>query len=200
MFPDCCSQCPIPVVNPCPPKPPQENLKQSRWFWFSRLWGHCSFSLGLGAHKILFVPSKTEFSVSHSFVENLLSNLTGIQGRIPWGFPMPLSDSPGWEAWHEVYNLDNSGRTSLVLLFCSLWILWYGFDFYHDWASPTIPLKILNCLGCRVFLVDSSILLPMVVQQLVAIFVLLQEERSMCPTSPSWTGRHDSLRFQFYSK
>ena len=27
--------------------------------WVSLLWGHCSFLLGPGAHKVLFVPSKT---------------------------------------------------------------------------------------------------------------------------------------------
>jgi len=163
--------------------------------------GSCSFSMGLGAHKILFVPSKTEVLVSHSFVE-ILSNPIGSQGRIAWGFPMPLSDSPGWEVWHEVYNLENWDNFFgvIVLQFVDHSSCGYGFDFYHDCAFSTIPLKLLNCLGCGVFLVGSSILLPMVVQQLVTILVLLQEERSMCPTSPSWTGRHDSLRFQLYSK
>ena len=32
--------------------------------WVSFLWGHCSFFLGPGAHKILFVPSKSLFSQS----------------------------------------------------------------------------------------------------------------------------------------
>ena len=29
--------------------------------WVSFLWGHCSFLLGPGAHKVLFVPSKSLF-------------------------------------------------------------------------------------------------------------------------------------------
>ena len=29
--------------------------------WVSLLWGHCSFLLGPGAHKVLFVPSKSLF-------------------------------------------------------------------------------------------------------------------------------------------
>ena len=29
--------------------------------WISFLWGHCSFLLGPGEHKILFVPSKSLF-------------------------------------------------------------------------------------------------------------------------------------------
>ena len=32
--------------------------------WVSLLWGHCSFLLGPGAHKILFVPSKSLFPQS----------------------------------------------------------------------------------------------------------------------------------------
>ena len=31
-------------------------------FWVSFLWGHCSFLLGPGMHKVLFVPSKNLFS------------------------------------------------------------------------------------------------------------------------------------------
>ena len=29
--------------------------------WVSLLWGHCSFLLGPGAHKVLFVPSRSLF-------------------------------------------------------------------------------------------------------------------------------------------
>ena len=32
--------------------------------WVSLLWGHCSFLLGPGVHKVLFVPSKNLFSQS----------------------------------------------------------------------------------------------------------------------------------------
>ena len=38
------------------------------------------------------------------------------------GIPSPFVRSPGWEAWHGVPNLLNSGRTSLVLLLSSLWV------------------------------------------------------------------------------
>ena len=33
--------------------------------WVSLLWGHCSFLLGPGAHKVLFVPSKSLFPQSY---------------------------------------------------------------------------------------------------------------------------------------
>ena len=32
--------------------------------WASLLWGHCSFLLGPGAHKVLFVPTKSLFPQS----------------------------------------------------------------------------------------------------------------------------------------
>ena len=32
--------------------------------WLSLLWGHCSFLMGPGAHKVLFVPSKSLFPQS----------------------------------------------------------------------------------------------------------------------------------------
>ena len=32
-----------------------------RQVWLSLLWGHCSFSLGPGAHKVLFMPSQSLF-------------------------------------------------------------------------------------------------------------------------------------------
>ena len=36
-------------------------LDTHREVWGSLLWGHCSFLLGSGAHKVLFVPSKSLF-------------------------------------------------------------------------------------------------------------------------------------------
>ena len=86
-FQDCCCQCP----HSCGLHRRPSNT--SRWFWFSFLWSHCSFPLSLGAGKVLFVPSKTGVSVSPSLVEVLSSSPTGLQGQIPWGFLVPLSDA-----------------------------------------------------------------------------------------------------------
>ena len=33
----------------------------SAWTLMDKLWGHCSFLLGPGVHKVLFVPSKSLF-------------------------------------------------------------------------------------------------------------------------------------------
>ena len=39
-------------------------LDTHRQVWVSLLWGHCSFLLGSGAHKVLLVPSKSLFPQS----------------------------------------------------------------------------------------------------------------------------------------
>ena len=39
----------------------QRLLDTLRHVWVSLLWGHCSFLLGPGAHKVLFEPSKSLF-------------------------------------------------------------------------------------------------------------------------------------------
>ena len=52
----CCTQCPDPAAGPRRPTPPQRLLDTHRQAWVSLLWGHCSFLLGPGVHKVLCVP------------------------------------------------------------------------------------------------------------------------------------------------
>ena len=49
------------TTNPCLCQRHQDTHRQ---VWVSLLWGHCSFLLGPGAHKVLFVPSKSLFPQS----------------------------------------------------------------------------------------------------------------------------------------
>ena len=46
------------------PTPPPRLLDTHGQVWVSLLWGPCSFLLGPGAHKVLFVPSKSLFPQS----------------------------------------------------------------------------------------------------------------------------------------
>ena len=46
------------------PFPHQRLLDTHGQVWVSLLWGHCSFLLGPGVHKVLFVPSKSLFPQS----------------------------------------------------------------------------------------------------------------------------------------
>ena len=58
---------PSPEAGPCPPMPPWESLGYA-WTSVGQclgvLWGHCSFLLDTGVHKVLFVPSKSLFTQS----------------------------------------------------------------------------------------------------------------------------------------
>ena len=69
-------------------------LDTHRQVWASLLWGHCSFLLGPGAHKVLFVPSKSLFP--HFCVSSVIkfhwppkSNSLGVLSR--------FARSTGWE-------------------------------------------------------------------------------------------------------
>ena len=66
--------------------------------------------------------------------------------------PSSFVRSPGLEAWHGIQNLHNSGRTSLLLLFSSLWVthpMGMRFDFI-----VIVPLLLSCCVffvfGCGV--------------------------------------------------
>ena len=69
-------------------------LDTHRQVWLSVLWGHCSFLLGPGAHKVLFVPSKSLFpqSCGSSVIKSHWppkSNSLGSPSYAPL-FPAPL--------------------------------------------------------------------------------------------------------------
>ena len=90
----------------------------------------------------------------------------------------------------EGQNLHNRGRTSLVVLFSSLWVTHAavtGFHFIMITPLHHLSTGLFFVFGRGVpFLVGSGVLLSMIVQQLVAILVLLQEEMSThSPTLPS---------------
>ena len=60
---------PSPAAGPCPPMPPSQwETPWHSWASLGRclgiLWGHCSFLLDTGVHKVLFVPSKSLFTQS----------------------------------------------------------------------------------------------------------------------------------------
>ena len=59
----CHTQCPQPAadVNPCLC---QRLLDTHGQGWVSLFWGHCSFLLDPGTHKVLFLPSKSLFPQS----------------------------------------------------------------------------------------------------------------------------------------
>ena len=98
------------------------------------------------------------------------------------------------EAWCGISNLHNSRRTSLMLLFFSLWITHQagmGLDFIMIVPLLTSPWGFFFVFrrGISIF-GRFQHLMSTVVQQLVLILVLLQEEMSTHPsTLPSWTSK-----------
>ena len=81
---------------------------------------------------------------------------------------------------------------------------WQVWDLILLWLCPSYHLTVGSSLsldmGDLFFLVGSSILLSMVVQQLAVILVLLQEEVSACPsTLPSWTESPTIIYLYMYA-
>ena len=59
-------------------------LDTHRQVWLSFLWGHCSFLLGSGAHKLLFVPSKRYLFDTHVHGQRSPSKMVGIGAAVVW--------------------------------------------------------------------------------------------------------------------
>ena len=66
----------------------QRLLDTHRHVWLSLLWGHCSFLLGPGVHKALFVPFKSLFPQSCG---SPIIKSQWPPSQIPWGFLVPLT-------------------------------------------------------------------------------------------------------------
>ena len=64
-----------------------------RQVWLSLLWSHCSFLLGPGAHKVLFVPSKSLFpqACGSSVIKSHWPPKSNSLGALS-----PFARSPGW--------------------------------------------------------------------------------------------------------
>ena len=61
----CHTQCPLTLVQATADSRLHWRLLDTHGHvWVSFLWGHCSFLLGPGAHKVWFVPSKSVFPQS----------------------------------------------------------------------------------------------------------------------------------------
>ena len=85
---------PSPAAGHCQPTPLQRLLDTHRQVWVTLLRGHCTFLLGPGAHKVLFVPSKSlfpQFCVS-SIIKSYWPPKSNSLGVL-----YPFARSTGWE-------------------------------------------------------------------------------------------------------
>ena len=118
-----------------------------RQVWFSLLWGHCSFPLGLGAHRSCLCLPTVE-SVSPNPEEVLWSNPSGHQScilcdsqslyQIPRLRSLTWSSEPSW-LWENSFGI-------MALQFVGHPPSKFEFLFYWDCASPTISLWLLPCV------------------------------------------------------
>ena len=75
---------PSPAAGPCLH---QRLLDTHGQVWISLLWGHCSFILGPGAHKVLFVPSKSLFPQSCVSSGGSIVGLMATSSNRPYATP-----------------------------------------------------------------------------------------------------------------
>ena len=127
--------------------------------WVSLLWGHCSFLLGPGVHKVLFVPCKSLIPQSCVSSGGCMMGLMAITLRRAYAIPRsaaPRAPAPvSGHCWP--IPLQETFKHSLAPSLWGLWVLvhtrfvwalWVslvgmGFDSKHDFAPPTILLRFL---------------------------------------------------------
>ena len=87
-----CTQYP----QPCSRPPVTHTSVRDSWtlrrVWVSLLWGHCSFLLGLGVHKILFVPFKSLFPQSFVSSGGSMVGLMATSFKRAYAIPKPTQN------------------------------------------------------------------------------------------------------------
>ena len=83
---------PDPAARHCQPTPPPETPRHSQGVWVSLLWGHCSFLLGPGVHKVLFVLPKNLFPQSCVSSGGSVVGLIATSSK--WACAIPRSSAP----------------------------------------------------------------------------------------------------------
>ena len=86
----------------CQSTPLLKLLDTHRQVWVSLLWGHCPFLLGLGAHKVLFVPSKSLFPHSCVSSGGSIVGLMATSSKSAPGLCHPGS-LPLWQATADLH-------------------------------------------------------------------------------------------------
>ena len=159
--------------------------------WASLLWGHFSFPLGV--HKVLFVPSKSQFSQSCvSCGSSMVGSVVTSSKR---AYSIPLWKAAADLFLHTLVLKRRSDSVSVrspgvyKVMFEPSQCLWRVWGLILNAISPLLPSSwdFSFALGRVSFLVGSNILLLIVVQQCAVILEFLQEKMSTYPsTSLSW--------------
>ena len=92
---------PNPAAGHCWPTLAPKTPGHSRASLVSLLWGHSSFLLGLGVHKVLFVPSKSLFPQSCVTSRSSMVGLMVISSKKAYAIPRSIAPrAPAPEAVH----------------------------------------------------------------------------------------------------
>ena len=136
-------------------------LDTHRQIWVSLLWGHCCFLLGPGAHKVLFVPSKSLFPQSCVSSRSSMVGLMVISSQRAYVIPRtaaPRASAPCSTADLYLHRRHSNTQRQVWLILCGffwcvldfVWALqaflagmW--FDSKHGFAPPTILLGLVIC-------------------------------------------------------
>ena len=108
----------------------------------SLLWGQCSFLLGPGVYKVLFLPSKSVFSQSCVSSGSSMVGLMVTYSKRAYAIPKSAAPkAPVPEAGHCWLILHR--RHSNTVLYQSLWALWVLVCTGFVWALWASTIKIL---------------------------------------------------------
>ena len=157
----CHTQCSRPCSRPLSTHTSARDSWTLTAVWVSLLWGHCSFLLGPGVHKVLFVPSKSLFPQSCVSSGGSMVGLIVTSSKRAYAIPRsasPRAPDPAADYCCPYFRR----RHSNTVLAQSLWDLWVlvctrfvwalcaslvgkGFDSKHDFTPPTVLLCLLLC-------------------------------------------------------
>ena len=131
----------------------QRLLDTHRQVWVSLLWGHCSFLLGPGEHKALFVPFQ------NLFPQSCVSKFWWLYGGLMVTSSKRAGPLPLWQSTADPYLLRRHPNTVLSQSLWGLWVLAHiryvwalwaslagmGFGSKCDFPYPIILLGLLLC-------------------------------------------------------
>ena len=147
-FPECCSQCPRPLVSPCQPAPPEETLEHQQvvlaqspvgsLLLSSVSWCTQGSVCALQDWRLCF-PQSCGSLVIKSHWPSRSDSL---------GIPSPFVRSPGWEAWRGFRTFTTAGK--LLWYYChpvyespTGWV----WNFILSWLCPSYCLAMASSLS-----------------------------------------------------
>ena len=126
-------------------------LDTHRQIWVSLLWGHCSFLLGPGAYKVLFVPSKHLWRVWGLIVNMILPVLPSC-----WGFSFALGHGVSF-----LGGIQHGLVNGCSAVCCNFWVLTGEDEHTSLYSAILCHLYFCNsglCLSSQAAIMHSTIL------------------------------------------